>query len=148
MYDTIVDLPVEIIADHLGGMKGSSKFGSTKIDPTEQPGFQSLLKLAEKSRVFIKISGLYRVSSKSKTGYDDLETIVRTFAAKVPDRLIYASDWPHTGDAADRTGRDPTDIEEFRKIDNARVIAHLKEWIGSEETWNKMLVITPGRVFQ
>ena len=148
MYDSLIDLPVEIIADHLGGMKGSSKLGSTKTDPTEQPGFQSLLKLAEKSRVFIKVSALYRASSRNATGYDDLESIVRTFAVKVPDRLIYASDWPHTGDAAGRTGKDPTDIEEFRKIDDERIVANLKGWIRSEETWNRMLVATPDQVFQ
>lgn len=148
LYDTLIDLPVEVIADHLGGMKGISKLGSTTVEPTEQPGFRSLLKLAEQSRVFIKASGLYRASSRNETGYDDLEPIVKTFAEKVPDRLIYASDWPHTGDAAGRAQRGLEDIEQFRKIDNAGIVASLKGWIGSEETWNKMLVTTPDRIYR
>lgn len=128
-------------------MKGSSKLGSTTVNPTEQPGFRSLLKLAEQSRVFIKVSGLYRASSRNETAYDDLEPIVRTFAEKVPDSLIYASDWPHTGDATGRAERDLDNIEEFRRINNAGVVTKLRRWIGSEETWNKMLVTTPDWIF-
>ncbi|RYP67728.1 hypothetical protein DL769_005692 [Monosporascus sp. CRB-8-3] len=148
LYDALVDLPVQVIADHLGGMLGSSKLGSTTLDPTKQRGFDSLMRLAEQSRVFVKVSGLYRISAMNETGYDDLEPIVRTFAEKVPDRLIYGSDWPHTGDASGRTGRNSTDIEEFRKIDDELVIANLKRWIRNEKTWNKMLVTTPGQVFR
>ncbi|KAH6683517.1 hypothetical protein F5X68DRAFT_137281 [Plectosphaerella plurivora] len=145
IYETVLSLPVIIIADHIGGMAGVSRLPADQ-KTTQQPGYQSLLKLAQQGRVLIKISGLYRLSSESETGYADLEPVIGELAAKVPDRLIYASDWPHTGDGSDRGNRRPGQVEEFRKVDNQLILANIKSWIG-EETWEKMMVTTPASAF-
>ena len=63
-----------------------------------QPGFRSLVQLARSSRVSIKVSGLYRASTSSEIGYEDLEPIIRTLAEQVPNWLVWASDWLHTGE--------------------------------------------------
>lgn len=91
IYDTVLDLPVEVVADHFGGLKGHSKLNdassSDKDIALEQPGFNSLLRLAEKSRVYIKLLGLYRASSLKETGYADLALIVHALTRRVLDRL-------------------------------------------------------------
>ncbi|KAM5345048.1 hypothetical protein ACJ41O_010910 [Fusarium nematophilum] len=146
IYDTILSLPVEVIADHIGGMFGPSKLDLAIQDPTKQKGFEPLVRLAEKSRVYIKISGLYRLSTRQDAGYSDLEPIIRALAQRVPDRLVYASDWPHTGEGSKRRERNLEKVEGFREIDNELVVDNLRRWIG-ESVWQKMMVTTPRRLY-
>lgn len=148
IYETVLSLPVAVIADHIGGMFAPSKLPDATLDPIKQPGFRSLVELAKRSKVIVKISGLYRLSNIKETAYHDLEPIIRTLADTVPDRLIYASDWPHTGDGADRKVRKPGQIEQFRVIDNQRIVENLSQWVGSEDRWKQMMVITPAAVFK
>ncbi|KAM0418750.1 hypothetical protein ACHAPT_012348 [Fusarium lateritium] len=154
LYDFVLQLPVEIIVDHLGGLLGSSKLadGDTGEDATlSQPGFETLLDLAHRRRVWIKISGLYRASMRTESGYDDLEGILRRLFKEVPDRLIWASDWPHTGEGRARAKKDAArrlaEIERFRTIDNFGILQSLRRWAGSEDAWRKMMVNNPRKLF-
>lgn len=123
--------------------------GSTEpVESTKQPGFQSLVSLAQDSKVIIKISGLYRASKKGDTGYDDLESIIRALSNKVPHRLVWASDWPHTGEGSNRGARELDKIEGFRPVDNETILKNLREWIGDEGTWVNMMVHTPSNVYR
>lgn len=139
-----MSLRVPIIADHLGGIVGSSK-NSGLTDPLAQPGYTSLIHLAKAGHVYIKVSGLYRVSNKAP-GFEDLQVIVHDLARQVPDQLLYASDWPHTGEAKDRISRPHDAPERFREIDDRLVISNLRAWVG-ESTWQKMCIDNPVRLF-
>jgi len=149
LYSTIHELPVTVIADHNGGLLGPSKLeGDVKQDPTGQPGFSALIRLAKDAKVLIKISGLYRSSVETATNFADMGFIIRELASQVPDSLIWGSDWPHTGEGKDRLSqKDLSVLEPFRTIDNAALLAHIREWVGTEENWNKMLVSNPQRAF-
>ncbi|KAH6972403.1 hypothetical protein BKA56DRAFT_620971 [Ilyonectria sp. MPI-CAGE-AT-0026] len=143
----------DVIADHIGGLLGHSKLVSAEsltqsIDSTKQPGFQSLVSLAQDSKVIIKISGLYRASNQGDTGCDDLESVIRALGKQVPHRLVWASDWPHTGEGSNRGARDLDKIEDFRTVDNETILKNLREWIGDEETWVNMMVHTPSNVYR
>ena len=145
--DTIRSLGVRIIADHLGGMKAPSLLPHT-TDPLQQPGFKALLSLAAEKHVTVKISGFYRASEDHGGGSADLEGIVRKFAAEVPGRLIWASDWPHTGNSRDRKrmqkGAEVT--ETFVEIDDRAIVGIIRRWVG-EEVWWVMMVENPGKMF-
>ncbi|KAI4599561.1 hypothetical protein KJ359_002008 [Pestalotiopsis sp. 9143b] len=150
IHPTISALPVQVIADHVGGLIGSSKLpgASTPEDALSQPGFSALLDLARSGRVIIKVSALYRCSDETDTGYADMAPIISKLAQEVPDSLIWASDWPHTGEGAQRVGgKNLEKIEQFRKIDDARVLGNLREWVGDEDAWHKMMVANPTRLF-
>ncbi|KAF4472993.1 transcriptional family amidohydrolase family [Fusarium albosuccineum] len=150
IYDTILNLPVQVIADHMGGLLGSSKLqinGTGNLDPRLQEGYESLVRLAEQSKVFIKISGLYRLSTQTESGHSDLEPLIRDLAARVPDSLIWASDWPHTGEGVDRLDKNLGRVEKFRHVDNRLLLANVRKWVGTEETWNRMMIHTPNRVY-
>ncbi|KAJ5613726.1 amidohydrolase 2 [Penicillium herquei] len=147
LYATILHLPVKVIADHLGGMRGPSKLPSDlRSAPTSQPGFTSLMSLARQSRVILKISGLYRMSSDTSSTYSDLKPIIKTFAQEVPEQVIWGSDWPHTGEGQNRLeGR--LDLKEpFRVIDNDLILTRLHDWVGSD-CYKKMLVDNPSRLY-
>lgn len=139
-----------IIADHTGGLLAASKLDKVwKDHPTQQPGFEALVQLARISRVKIKISGLYRSSSEDTTNFADMEPLIRELAEQVPDSLIWASDWPHTGEGKERLRhRDLNTVEPFRSVDNVGVLRNLKGWVDSEETWMKMMVHNPMALFQ
>ncbi|CAI7653965.1 unnamed protein product [Penicillium bialowiezense] len=148
LHDKILELPVRIIADHLGGMRGSTKLPSElKSMSTSQPGFESLLSLAKQSRVYVKISGLYRMSNCPASTFDDLQPIIQTFAQEIPDHIIWGSDWPHTGDGHNRTENTLKVKEPFRIIDNPAILKMLQSWIGSD-CYRKMLVDNPNRLYQ
>ncbi|RSL92581.1 hypothetical protein CEP52_013741 [Fusarium oligoseptatum] len=150
LYDTILTLPVQVIADHMGGLLGSSKLPRDdpgKHDPRLQKGYKSVVRLAEQSKVLIKISGLYRLSAQTDSGLSDLEPLIRDLASRVPDSLIWASDWPHTGEGADRLDRNLGRVEKFRHVDNRLLLANVRRWVGEEETWNKMMIHTPNKVY-
>ncbi|KAE8138893.1 amidohydrolase 2 [Aspergillus pseudotamarii] len=147
LHDIILELPVKIIADHLGGLRGSSKLSSDfKSVPMSQPGFKSLLSLAKQSRVVVKISGLYRVSSDTSSTYSDLQSIIETFAREIPDQVIWGSDWPHTGEGQNRLERRLDVKEPFRTIDNFAILDRLYDWMGSGG-YQKMLVDNPRRLY-
>ncbi|KAF6830406.1 transcriptional family amidohydrolase family protein [Colletotrichum plurivorum] len=147
IYQHILHLPVLVIADHVGGMMGFSKLGSDASHATQQPGYLSLVDLVKRRKVIVKISGLYRLSSEATTRHHDLEPAIRELAKRVPDSLIYASDWPHTGDGSARTARKPGQIEEFREVDNHTILASLRDRVGDEATWIKMMATTPAQLF-
>jgi predicted TIM-barrel fold metal-dependent hydrolase len=112
------------------------------VDPLQQPGFKSLLSLAAGGHLFVKISGFYRSSVDHGSAYSDLEDIVRKFANQVPAQLIWASDWPHTGNSKDRKGRDIDLTEPFKHT----VLENVRTWVG-ESVWQKMLVDTASKMF-
>lgn len=128
-------------------MLGPSKMSPEQHSvPTSQPGFNSLLQLAKQSHVYVKISGLYRVSNDHSSTYSDLQPIVQTFAKEVPDQIVWGSDWPHTGDGHNRVGKSLDIKEPFRTIDNHSILRKLHDWMGSS-AHKKMLVDNPGRIF-
>jgi len=142
----IMRLPTKVIADHQGGMKGTSALPSGVKDVSQQPGLESLLRLAKTGKVYIKISGFYRSSHVTTDGYEDLEPLIKIFAREVPQQLIWGSDWPHTGSGAYRTKATKDIPESFREVNNAAILMNIKEWVGLA-VWRKMSVETPGRLF-
>lgn len=94
-------------------MMGLSKLDPNATNATKQPGYLPLMEVVRRGKVIVKISGLYRLSSETSTGHDDLEPVIRDLGKKVPDSLIYASDWPHTGDGASRAAQNRGQIEKF-----------------------------------
>ncbi|CZR52334.1 uncharacterized protein PAC_02211 [Phialocephala subalpina] len=141
----VENLGVRIIADHLGGMKGLSTLAQdTSI--VEQPGFNSLITLAKSQHLIVKVSGFPRASEEEKEGYPDLELVVKRLAVEVPDQLIWASDWPHTGEAKHRKGRSIDIPEPFRDTDDVAILKSLRSWV-SKDVWEKMMVTTPGRIY-
>ncbi|CAG9936347.1 unnamed protein product [Clonostachys rosea f. rosea IK726] len=149
IFDTVVALPVPVIADHIGGLKGPSKLPEgANVDHSQQPGYQSLTELARRNKVIIKISALYRASTITDISHDDLAPLVRSLASEVPDQLVWASDWPHTGEGKDREANGIDKVEPFRHVDNETMLASLKGWIDSETIWAKMLVDNPARIYK
>ena len=83
----IADLPCTVVIDHMGRYSG-------QVD-TAHPAFQSLLRLARRENVFVKLSGAYHVSRQGKPDYRDTWPLGRALVEVSTERLLWGSDWPH-----------------------------------------------------
>lgn len=78
---------VPIVIDHMG-----------RIDVTEGTDgamYRLLAELAAQAHVWIKLSGADRISGKRS--FADVVPIARDLIRIAPERMLWGSDWPHTG---------------------------------------------------
>lgn len=129
-------LPVPVVLDHFGSLRAGAEL--------DQPGFPELLQLLRDGHAYVKLSALYRVSNAP--GYDDVQPFVETLVATRPDRLIWASDWPHTIPAPG-THRTRKGIEYFRAEDDGRALNLVAGWIADPARLNAILVDNPTRLY-
>jgi predicted TIM-barrel fold metal-dependent hydrolase len=118
MLDT---LAVDIVVDHIGQV------------PLEQglngPDFSSLLQLVATRRVWVKLSAPMRMSAQ-EFPYSDVTPYVHRLVEAAPDRMLFATDWPHTT----ITSAMPNDGD---------LVDLLGEWIPDQATLHKVLVDNP-----
>jgi D-galactarolactone isomerase len=118
-------LPCHLVIDHNG------KF----LEPVapDDPSFQSLLRVLDTGKVWIKLSAPYETSKTGAPDYDDVSLLARTLAEKFPERCLWASNWPHPG-------RDPVPrIEPLYDL--------LFSWAPSDETRRRILVDNPAQLY-
>jgi predicted TIM-barrel fold metal-dependent hydrolase len=83
------DLPVPIVLGHMG----YPRFGAANW--ATAPAFADLLRMLEKGRCWIKLTGPYRFSGAADLPYDDVDAVAEKLVAAAPHRLLWGSDWPH-----------------------------------------------------
>lgn len=86
MEGALRELPTDLVIDHMGSLRPALGLG--------QPGFQALLRLVRGGRCWVKLSCGYRMSELPPP-YEDMVPYVQALLAERPDRLVWASDWPH-----------------------------------------------------
>lgn len=133
------DAPVPIILDHYAGAKAS-------LGPDQQ-GFTTMLRAMQRGNVWVKMSAPYR-ASKLGPDYPDVAPLAKAMIEANPDRLVWASDWPHTGGGAERQARSTSDVEPFRTIDDQRVLDLMREWCGSDTMFKRILVDNAETLFR
>jgi predicted TIM-barrel fold metal-dependent hydrolase len=83
----IAALPVPVVFDHLGCVRGSEGVTS--------PGFQALVRmLKSRDDFWVKISSWDRRSDQGAP-YDDMKPIALGLVAARPDRCVWGTNWPH-----------------------------------------------------
>lgn len=83
----IEQIPITVLVDHCGR--------PTPEAGLDQPGFRTLLRLAETGRVYVKLSG-YAKFARTSYPFEDCWPYVRALAeAFTPQRCLWASDWPY-----------------------------------------------------
>jgi predicted TIM-barrel fold metal-dependent hydrolase len=127
-----------IILDHFAGAKGERGI--------DQPGLPEVLDLVKSGHAYVKLSAPYR-ASKQTPAYDDLAPIAKMFIAANPERLIWGSDWPHTGSSANRDPNKLDVVEPFRKVDDRSDLAQIAQWMPDDHVRRMMLVDNPARLY-
>jgi D-galactarolactone isomerase len=119
-------LPGNLVIDHVG------KF----LEPvaTDHPGFQSLLRLIDGGRVWVKLSAVYETSKSGAPQYGDVGILAKTLIATAPERMLWATNWPHLSDQDN-----PPDDLILRDT--------LVGWMGGEKTQCQILVDNPATLY-
>jgi predicted TIM-barrel fold metal-dependent hydrolase len=84
------DLPVPVVLDHLAAHTWDPARG------TAQDGFVALLSFLSSGRGYLKLSAMNR-ASPGPFPWPELIPFGEKLVAEVPERLLWASDWPHVG---------------------------------------------------
>lgn len=85
--ETLGSLPVETVFDHMGHMPTSAGIS--------HPGFRDMLSLVGDGKSWVKLSGSYRITGESQTPYTDIAPYAREIIRTNPERVLWATDWPH-----------------------------------------------------
>ena len=101
----------------------------------DQPALRAMIDLAKEPHVWLKTASAYKMIWRGAT-YEQVIPIGRAVAEAAPDRLIWGSDWPHSG--ATRPGVMPNDAD---------LVDWLMDFVPDEEARRKMLVDNPKRLF-
>jgi predicted TIM-barrel fold metal-dependent hydrolase len=133
LHDAILKLPATLVVDHFG--RAQAALG------VAQPGFAQLLALLRSGKVYVKISGDYRISQAAD--YADAAPLARAMIEANPDRVVWGTDWPHPGG----TRRDPDLVVPFLPQDDGRALNRLAEWTRSADELRKILVDNPARLY-
>ncbi|MND23943.1 4-sulfomuconolactone hydrolase [compost metagenome] len=136
LADTVRNLPVKVVFDHYGHLDAAQGL--------DQPGYEEMLSLLSEGHVYVKLSALYRVSQK--TDYSDVAQYAQSLVSHRADRLLWASDFPHTMPAPGTT-RSKDKIELFRREDDGRALNHVAAWIKDPKTLHQILVDNPDRLY-
>jgi D-galactarolactone isomerase len=79
----------------------------------------------------VKRSGAYQDTKTGPPAYADVSKVAQGYVKAAPERLVWASDWPHPTEKADS------------KPDDAVLFDLLSDWAPDEATRNRILVDNP-----
>lgn len=134
LREEIASLPFPVVFSHFGRARAASG--------TSQPGFDDLLELLRSGRVYVKLSAPDRISDR-RPHYPDVAPIARAIAGANPDRVLWASNWPHTGRAAS-----PAITAPPCPNDDGGVLNLLPSWVPDASLRRKILVDNPARLYR
>lgn len=103
-------------------------------DGLGHPGFRDFLAMLRDGFFWVKLTGPYRISTRSKFPYDDVTAMAQAVIAAAPDRTVWGSDWPHVMVAANM----PNDGD---------LLDSLAEWAPDPALRRRILVDNPARLY-
>jgi D-galactarolactone isomerase len=120
-------LPGRFVIDHNG------KY----LEPvaTDHESFKALLRLLDTGRCWVKLSAPYETSKTGAPNYEDVGRLARALVGHAPERMLWASNWPHPSAPKDAMP------------DDADLLDLLLEWAPDEATRRKILVDNPAALY-
>jgi len=125
--DLLIRLPSPIVFDHMGRIPQPAG--------TDHPAFGVIRKLIDKGRTWVKLSGAYQDTKVGPPSYSDTSKVAQAYVKAAPERMVWASDWPH-----------PTQKED-EKANDAVLFDLLSEWAPDEVTRQRILVENPASLY-
>jgi len=120
-------LPCALVVDHIGRF--------TAPVARERGGWPVLRRLVDGGRCWVKLSAPYHGSKSGPPAYDDTGALASELVAAVPERLLWASNWPHPS----VKGAPP---------DDADLLDLLAEWAPDETVRRRILADNPGNLYR
>lgn len=120
-------LPGDYVIDHAG------KF----LEPVsvDSPEFTALLKLIDRGNCYVKISACYETSKVGPPSYDDVGALSKALIDHAPERMLYATNWPHVSKPIDA------------QPDDRGLLDLMLDWAPDEKTRQLIFVDNPARLY-
>ncbi|WP_431283868.1 amidohydrolase family protein [Humitalea sp. 24SJ18S-53] len=120
-------LPTPVVFDHLGRIPLPEGVNS--------PGYVAVRRLLDTGRAWVKLSGAYMDTKVGAAGnWSDTVPIASGYAQAAPERVVWASDWPHVTEGPD-------------KSDDAKLLDLLTIWVPNEAARHRVLVDNPAQLY-
>ena len=100
----------------------------------DDPAFKVMCRFLESGRCWMKCSAPYESSKTGAPRYDDTSILAREFIKRFPERMMWASNWPHPG----RDNPPPSDAD---------MLDLLLDWAPDEKVRRMMLVDNPVKLY-
>ena len=100
----------------------------------DHPSFAVLLRLLESGHTWIKLSAPYETSRVGPPHFDDVGRLAKRLVETAPERMRWASNWPHPSAQDDRP-------------DDVLLLDLLLDWAGDEATRRRVLVDNPAELY-
>lgn len=123
--DVLRRLPVPIVVDHVGRFM-------PPVD-VDHAAFRALLDLIDDGTCWVKLSAPYESTVEGAPAYPLVGALARRLVEHAPERLLWASNWPHPGQASHPTP------EQLRSL--------LVDWLPTSELRRRVLVDNPAAVY-
>lgn len=134
--DFIAALPVTVVLDHFAMIPADK--GST------HPHFGAIEALVRGGHAYVKLSAPYRVSAQAPL-YADVALLARALIDANDERVLWASDWPHTNRLPDAI---PTDVSPFRSVDDRALLEEAFTWHPLAIVRHKLFVANPEQLYR
>lgn len=123
----IAQVPNTIVFDHFGSVpvKGGM----------DQAAFKTLLRLIDTGRVWVKLSRPMQITDEGPP-YTSVTPVARALVKHAPERMLWATDWPHVG------------LLNKPMPNDGDLVDLLLEWIPDEKTRNRILVDNPNELYK
>jgi predicted TIM-barrel fold metal-dependent hydrolase len=130
----LLALPVDIVIDHFGLIAPGSTNGALK----------ALLRLLSSGRIWVKVSGAYRIAGDPNDGR--IGPLARQLCDANPERIVWGSDWPHTP-RHDLRAPDPDEELPFQTVDTRGLLGLVPRWLEDDALVKRVLVNNPARLY-
>lgn len=101
----------------------------------DAPEFQALLKLVDRGNCYVKISACYETSKVGPPDYADVAALSKALIAHAPERMLYASNWPHVSKPIDD------------QPDDRLLLDLMADWAPDEAVRQMIFVDNPARLY-
>ena len=122
--EQLLPLAEHLVVDHVGRFMPPTA-------PTSE-AFAALLALVD-AGAHVKLSAPYESAKDSTHRYDEVSECVAALVAAAPDRMLWASNWPHPGQD------DPPSLDDLSVL--------LDRWLPTDALRRQVLVDNPARLY-
>lgn len=123
--DTLRRLPTPIVVDHIGRFMPPV--------PTDDAAFDALRSLVDTGRCWVKLSAPYESTHDGAPRYPTVTALAHALIEHAPERILWASNWPHPGQAA------PITTDDIRQL--------VIDWMPDDAIRHRVMVANPAEVY-
>lgn len=120
-------LPVTVVFDHLGRVP--------LPQGVKHPAYTVVSDLLDQGKAYVKLSSIYQDTVVGPPTYEDMGALARAYMKVAPDRVLWASDWPHPSPG------------KFGRPDDASLMDLAAEWAGSDDVRQKIFVDNAAKLY-